>query len=106
MRKLNMILLVVAMLGGCQMSSPLEPIKYEPRIGENTTPLLVDQAMQVRDWKLSTSNYANGNVPAGPTGFLFEESWNEPEWTYAVVETPLFIGQVLALPVTLALDPP
>jgi hypothetical protein len=91
---------------GCSMQSPLQSTTARESIGENTTPLTVDGAMELRDWNRSTSLYSNGGTPAGPTGFLFEERWYEPNWTYSVVETPLFVAQTLALPVTLAIAPP
>lgn len=100
------MLLGVALLGGCQFTSPVQPMNYEPRIGESTTPLVVDQAMQIRDWDRSASMYASGNTIAGPTGFFYEVNWNEPGWTYPLLETPLFIAQTFALPVTLAIAPP
>jgi hypothetical protein len=107
MRHFTFILLGATLMCGCQgMRSPVEPQTYEPKIGENTTPLLIDQAMQSRDWNRSVALYSSGNTIAGPTGFLYQLNWNNPGWSYAVLETPLFIGQALALPVTLAIAPP
>jgi hypothetical protein len=105
MRNFKLLLLGAMFLGGCQFSSPVQPMNYEPKIGENTTPLNVDQAMQIRDWDRSTGMYASGNTIAGPTGFVYEINWNEPAWSYALLETPLFIGQSFALPVTMAIAP-
>jgi hypothetical protein len=62
--------------------------------------------MQLRDWQRVSAEYANGDTPAGPTGFLYEPRWNQPEWTYAVIETPLFLGQTIALPVVFVMTPP
>jgi hypothetical protein len=106
MRNFKLMVLGAMLLSGCQYGSPIQPVKYEPRIGINTTPLQVDQAMQIRDWDRSVSMYSSGNTIAGPTGFLYELSWNYPGWSYPLLETPLFIGQAFALPVTLALAPP
>lgn len=98
---------------GCQQTNDQVPdyhivqqIRNTPPEPENQTPLLVDDAMQLRDWDRSTAHYANGNTIAGPTGFLFEPRWNQPEWTYAALETPLFMVQTLASPLVLIVTPP
>jgi hypothetical protein len=99
---------------GCQsmsasmssMQCPIQKIQNAPPDELNDSPLVVDGAMQLRDWQRMTAQYANGDTPAGPTGFLYEPRWNQPEWTYAVIETPLFVGQTLALPVVFAFTPP
>ena len=101
-----MMIAVAGLVGGCSMSSPIQSTTYRQSIGENTTPMVIDGAMQLRDWNRSTAIYSSGGVPAGHIGFLFEEHWNEAEWTYAALETPLFIGQTLAFPVVFALGPP
>ena len=91
---------LVLSLAGCQR------IATSPRLPVNEEPMLVDQAMQLRDWDRSDAYYTNTSFVAGPVGFLFEPSYTNPYWSYAVLEFPLFVGQVLALPVTLWLPPP
>jgi hypothetical protein len=98
--------------GGCQsggsmsMNCPLQKIQNAPPDELNDSPLVVDGAMQLRDWQRVSVEYANGDTPAGPTGFLYEPRWNQPEWVYAAIETPLFIGQTVALPVVFVMTPP
>lgn len=96
-------------LTGCQSTHFTNPYQ---RIGKasqdqlSTEPLTIDGAMQQRDWERSTAVYANGDTIAGPTGFWYEPRPDQPEWRYAVLETPLFVFQTVALPVTLAITPP
>ena len=92
--------------GSCPMSCPVQRIKDTPPEAINDTPLVVDPAMQVRDWDRSSAYYASGGVVAGPTGFLYEPKRGQPEWHYALLESPLFLVQTIALPVTLAFNPP
>lgn len=69
-------------------------------------PLPTDRAMQQRNWPVTISRYENGSVVTGPTGFAFQSNENLADWQYPFVETPLFVGQVALLPVTLVLAPP
>src|SRR5262249_49027685 len=44
---------------------------------------------------------------AGPVGYFYHpRPYQQPEIMYAVEESPLFVAQTLALPVTLVLVPP
>src|SRR5205814_4103813 len=72
----------------------------------NQTPLIVDEAMQLRDWEPVTANWESGATIAGPTGFVFEPSPTLPPYEDMLVENGLFIGQVLAVPLTLSMEPP
>src|SRR5450432_1038702 len=98
MLKLNTIvslggLLAMVLLGGCSsMQCPIQRVQNAPPAAENTTPLVIDQAMQVRDWDRVTAHYANGDTIAGPTGTPYEVRWNQPAWEYVALETPLFVG--------------
>ena len=91
---------------GVSMKCPVQRIRNAPPDMPGEAPLLVDQAMQIRDWDRSTALYANGDTIAGNTGFWYQPRWGQPEWVYPMIETPLFVGQTLALPVTLAIQPP
>lgn len=87
-------------------TNPVAKLKNAPPDELNDTPLIVDGAMQLRNWPRVSSVYANGDTPAGPTGFWYEPAWNQSGWKYPVIETPLFLVQTVALPVTLSLTPP
>lgn len=95
-----------AMLGGCAMQCPVERVKNSPPEAQPQNALIIDQAMQARDWQRASANYANGNVLAGPTGFLFAPNEKAPDWEYGLIESPLFVGQTVGLPITLTLTPP
>ena len=51
---------------GCQRVQPTRPDRL------NDAPLVVDEAMQIRDWNRSTAHYANGSVVAGSPRLVFE----------------------------------
>ena len=57
---------LVSVFGGCQENVP------EPAARLDNSPLIVDDAMQRREWDRSTSYYANGDSVAGGTGYMFE----------------------------------
>jgi hypothetical protein len=81
-------------MAGCQRvgKSEIEPV--------HTGPLIVDEAMLIRDWDRSVSYYPNGAVVAGPTLFLWEPNYDRmPWWTAGVWEPALFAGQTVAAPV-------
>lgn len=61
---------------GCQRIPPNRPVAL------NDAPLIVDEAMQIRDWDRSTGYYASGNVPAGATRLTFEPK-NDNRYNYA-----------------------
>jgi hypothetical protein len=84
---------------GCQ---PVQPTVSEKL---NDRPLIIDEAMQQRNWEPTVARYQSGATVAGPTGFLFEPLDTMPQWQQGLVETPLFVGQVILLPVTLIAQP-
>lgn len=91
---------------GCAMDSIIERSANTPPERETQATVMVDQAMQLRNWDRSTAYYGNGNVVAGPTGFWYQPARDQSEWRYAIEETPLFVVQTIALPVTLVVTPP
>ena len=96
----------VLLAGGCMSQCPLQKVENTPAERENQAPIMVDPAMQLRNWDRSTAYYGNGNVVAGPTGFRYIPRWGQPEPFYVAEEVPLFIAQTIALPVVLILTPP
>jgi len=106
MRELNSILCAVtcgvvaaAALVGCQRAVNV------PRGRVNETPLVVDEAMQIRDWDRSSAHYEDPRFIAGPTGFWFISPGERPQWYYSATETPIFVAQTVMLPVTLLITP-
>jgi hypothetical protein len=71
----------------------------------NRTPLIIDPAMQMRDWPPVTAEYADGNVPGWYTRFHYHPSGRLKEWTASIEEPIAFIGGTVLLPVTLFTEP-
>ena len=65
-----------------------------------------DEAMALRDWQQSSAIYANTSTVAGNTGFFWMPRWDQPEWVYPLVDTPIFLANVVALPVSFIMTPP
>ncbi|HVT87507.1 MAG TPA: hypothetical protein VHD56_01535 [Tepidisphaeraceae bacterium] len=109
MSKLKAIALlsgVVLSVTGCSMQCPIQHVNNSVNEPQSQAPMLVDEAMQNRDWNRSEATYANGNIIAGPTGFLYQTRWDQPTWVYPLEESPLFVGQTIGLPITLTRTPP
>src|SRR5688500_15376445 len=75
----------------------------------DTTPMVIDEAMQRRDWPRSTAEWANGDIVAGATRFWYvPQTEGEgagkaslgPERSNALLDTGAFVVQSLALPFT------
>jgi hypothetical protein len=69
-------------------------------------PLVVDEAMQLRQWNISVAHYQNGATVGTSTSFLLAHSPNAPRWTAALTDTPMFVVNSMASPVVLICSPP
>ena len=70
--------LMVGMVG-CQKTIPNTAVKL------NSTPLIIDDAMQMRDWDKEVCYYGNGDTVAGGTGYMFQTHETIPEnWRWLV----------------------
>jgi hypothetical protein len=87
-------------------SGCVQRITTATRVEHADTTMEIDEAMQIRDWDRSTAYYTNQGFVAGATGFWFQPAYYQPEWVYPILETPLFLGQALILPVTIFFPPP
>jgi hypothetical protein len=95
-----------AALGIAALASPgCQRYRNVPRGAVKDEPVVIDEAMQIRDWEPSSARYTNPRFIAGPTGFLYQPAYDMPAPVYAAQETPMFILQALALPVTVWLPP-
>lgn len=100
---------LVAAGAGCQRAP-------EPRAEDvSTEPLVVDEAMQARDWPQVAANFQAGGVDAGVTRFPHQPQTQGggagralfgDERGNAVLDPVLFIGQSFMLPFTYFVDPP
>lgn len=88
----------LAMIAGCQVQQPIpgpEPV--------STTPILVDPAMQARNWDPSVANYQSDLVMAWPD-YAPLKSKSKPMWETPFTETGLFIGNTFYLPYGMCVD--
>jgi hypothetical protein len=94
------ILAMLASAGGCaiKQSPPPDSVSH--------TPLVVDEAMQQRQWPISVAHYANGAAVGEPTTFLLTHRADEPVWTAALTDTPMFVANSIASPAVLICSPP
>jgi hypothetical protein len=86
---------------GCQRIVP--PPQTSP---VNTTPIVIDEAMQHRDWDRSTSYYANGGAIAGGTGYLWQTHETIPEGDRRYTDVPVAAANFVSLPVGIFVDSP
>jgi hypothetical protein len=89
-------------VAGCQLASTHEPVAELQK-----RPILVDQAMEHRDWSTSVATIPSGAIVAGPTLFAFEPggSMDRP-LDSSMFEIPIFLGNIAVLPVVAVIDPP
>jgi len=99
---LTLMLVALAMsAAGCQPVS-----KHYPPAPVNNTPLVVDEAMQIRDWDRSTSHYANGATVAGGTAYCWETAdWVKPGHR-RFVDGPVATLNIVSTPVGLFVNSP
>jgi len=102
-RSITPLLLIAAAISttGCQRTQPqAEYAQLAP------DPLLIDEAMQRRTWDRSTAHLQAGDVEAGPTRAMLEPRDDLGAAGYTAVEIPIFLANVLLMPVTLFTQPP
>jgi hypothetical protein len=105
--RIAMLLLAGGLLGGGLLGGGCQSIRQtEPRAALDPTPIPVDQAMQVRDWNQSVAWAANSKTVAGNVGFYWEPKPDISPYESGVIETPLFIANTVASPVSLIITPP
>ena len=77
---------------GCQRTRPNPPVAL------NDNPIVVDEAMQIRDWDRSTANYASGAVVAGAPRVTWEPKYDN-RWNY-VVDPAIGAANIVTIPFT------
>ncbi len=83
---------------GClKETTPVAPVSHAP--------LIVDEAMQRRAWPRSVVRYANGETAAWPTWFVLQHRPDAPKWAPVLTDGPLFLVNVIAMPIGLAFTP-
>jgi hypothetical protein len=91
--------LSMAALAGCQLNVN-RPIKADL----NQTPLVVDEAMQKRDWDRSVARYANGDTIGGPHLIVLQNTTPDP-WM-RVTDPVISVINDSLVPITTVLAPP
>src|SRR3954447_1855585 len=79
---------------GCQSIVPPSQVSKV-----NDTPLVVDRAMEIRDFDRQTSHYANGSPVAGGTGYLWQNHETVPPGWRRLTEVPVAAANIVSLPV-------
>src|SRR5688500_14059093 len=88
-------------IAGCQGIS-----HEQPPAPVNDAPLVVDEAMQIRDWDRSTNYYANGGTVAGGTGYLSQTHEAVNPGHRRFVEAPVAALNIATMPVGLFVNSP
>jgi hypothetical protein len=88
-------------MAGCQAIN-----KHQPLSPVNNTPLVVDEAMQIRDWDRSTNYYANGATVAGGTGYCWETADWVKEGDRKLTDAPVAVLNFVSMPVGLFVNSP
>lgn len=99
-KNLISIAALLALVAGCQRDYLPETQKLSP------APILEDQAMAHRHWDTMVVQYSNGASIAFPTLYPYVPRTNTPEVEQIFTGPGLFLGQTLALPVTMFITPP
>ena len=97
------------LLGSCVLGSMMfgcQAIVPESTERLNNTPLIVDDAMQKRQWDQSTSYYANGDTVADGTGYMFETHETVPDGWRRVVEPAITTMNIALLPIGVFVNSP
>src|SRR5580700_3048177 len=78
----------------------------KPVAAVDKSPLIVDEAMQQRNWPRTTVRFQNGETPAGPTGFVLKHSPDAPKWTPALTDAPMCVANICLVPFGYLFTPP
>jgi uncharacterized protein YceK len=87
---------------GCQAVQPARPSQV------SQTPLIVDDAMQMRDWPQISARYEGTSVIAGHNGTMWQytpEMQAKEGWA-RVLDVPLFLLNTVTMPFSLFYDKP
>ena len=93
--------LALTAVAGCQRIVP-PPVSS----AVNTTPIVVDEAMQQRDWDRSTSYYQNGSTVAGGTSYLWQTHETIPPGYQRYTDVPVAMANIVSMPVGIFIESP
>jgi hypothetical protein len=92
-------ILVGLLLSGCVKET-------KPVAAVSKAPLIVDEAMQQRQWHRSVVRFQNGESPAGPTEFALAHPDNTPALIPIITDGPMFLINVGISPLDVMINPP
>jgi hypothetical protein len=92
-------LVALSLVGGCRFAS-----NEAPKMNLDQTPLIVDEAMQRRDWDRTPAYYANGDTVAGPNLVVVEGTG--PDVVQRVTDPTASVTNAIIAPATFILSPP
>ena len=98
MRRLS--ILAVAALGTVVLAG-CSPQLYTTQGPVSTDPIVVDQAMQQRQWDPVTARYENGQTFSPTTGFGYSSNGYNTPYAYAATDTGTFVVNVITMPYTI-----
>jgi hypothetical protein len=93
-----------AMVVGAMGCQPIT--RTQPPAPVNDTPLVVDEAMQLRDWERSTNYYANGATIAGGTAYVWQVHKGINPGHRRFVEVPVAVLNIASMPVGVFVNSP
>jgi hypothetical protein len=100
LRLLGLSVLAAGALLGCQANVPNGVERL------NNSPLIVDEAMQLREWEPVPTYYANGDTVADGTGYMYHTHETIPDPYRRVVEPVVGTMNIALLPVGVFLNSP
>jgi len=78
----------------------------QPADRVNDTPILVDDAMEARNWQPVAATYPNFSSTTGPAEQTFVPRSDLKPYPRAALETPVFIANILLMPLAMLQTPP
>ena len=92
-------LVALSLVGGCRFAS-----NEAPKMNLDQTPLIVDEAMQKRDWDRTPAYYANGDTVAGPNLVVVEGTGGD--FAQRLTDPTASVANAIMAPATFILSPP
>lgn len=87
-------------VAGCEVKKTPAPAAV------SHAPLVIDEAMQNRQWPMSVAQYQNGSTPAFQTASLVTHRSDAPAWAATVTDTPIFLVNSITAPIVFCFSPP
>jgi len=100
----------IILAGGCQAISQSQPLVLlpKPQLPDRTdpVPMTMDDAMRARQWQPTPAVYPSMSSTTGPSDLVLVPNEKTPPAIQCAVETPLFITDLLLMPIAMVEAPP